>query len=384
MQPAFPAAALARFLTEKENPGLYLHIPFCSHKCAYCDFYSVFPGEKMLDDYTAALIREIKQWGGNFHRPIDTVYLGGGTPSLLKERLVPLLDAVRENFSVCKDAEITLEMNPDNDTERLLGFARTAGVNRLSIGAQSGNDEMLKTLGRKHTAADTRKAVATARKAGFSNLSLDFMLGLPGSDPESLQHDLDFIASLSPEHISAYLLKIEPKTAFAAREKTLAFPDEDSTAAQYLAMCEFFEKLGYAHYEISNFCLPGKQSRHNTKYWQVAEYLGIGPAAHSFLDGKRFYYPRDIKAFLAGNTPLPDGEGGTPQEHILLKLRLQEGISFAEMEALYGTLPDSLLPLCNRLRSGGLLQSNKTGISLSDRGMLVSNSIITEILECLE
>ena len=339
----------------------------------------------MLDSYVKALIKSIHQWGGYLNRPIDTIYLGGGTPSLLAEHLPKVLNTVRSAFSVCKNAEITLELNPSGDCEKQLHFAKMAGVNRLSIGVQSGNDNQLKTLGRTHTAEETKKTVELARRMGFDNISLDIMIGLPDSTSKSLKESLKFIEALKPEHISAYILKIEERTAFFAEQNKLNLPDDDFVASLYLEMCRFFETNGYNHYEISNFAKEDKESRHNIKYWEQKEYLGIGPSAHSFIDGKRFYYPRDLKAFINGNTPLPDGEGGNAEEYIMLKLRLKNGIVFEEYEKCFGSkLPKSFLDKCQIFKKANLLEITDRNTSLTNEGMLLSNSIISELTECLK
>ncbi|MBR7132622.1 MAG: radical SAM family heme chaperone HemW [Clostridia bacterium] len=367
-----------------DKAGLYLHIPFCQKKCRYCDFYSSFVTDELLDRYTTALIKSLTQWGGSFRRPIDTVYLGGGTPSLLGNRLKPVLEAVRNNFAVAGDAEITLELNPAGDTDEILNFATETGINRLSIGAQSGNDDELKMLGRSHSAADTVKTVELARKYGFENISLDLMLGLPFSSQSTLESSLEFVHRLKPEHISAYLLKIEENTAFFAQKDKLSLPSDDEQAEQYLLMCLFFEKIGYNHYEISNFCKDGKESRHNLKYWNGNEYLGIGPAAHSLVSGKRFYYPRDLKAFLNGNFPLPDGDGGGEYEYIMLRLRLKNGVSAEQYKFLFGkALPTEFITKCKQLKSAGLMEIYNNRFYLTNNGMLLSNSIISELLECI-
>ncbi len=353
------------------NIGLYLHIPFCKRKCAYCDFYSGVFTEEIAQKYIIALKREIKQWGGKINRPIDTIYFGGGTPSLLSEYLPNILETVRANFDVCKSAEITLEVNPTGDIETVLKDAEKAGINRLSIGAQSGDDCELSLLGRTHTAADTENSVKTARRLGFSNLSLDLIIGLPHSNLDSLKKNLDFLLSLKPEHISAYILKIEENTAFYKRETTLGLPNDDQVSDQYLFMCEYLEKEGFSHYEISNFAKKGMPSRHNLKYWQCQEYLGLGPSAHSFIDGKRFYYPRDIKAFIEGTSPISDGNGGSDDERLMLALRLKEGVSLEK-------LPHKKVELFIK---NGLAIAENGNFKLTNEGMLVSNQIITELLE---
>ncbi len=368
------AAAQVLFLT---NPiGLYIHIPFCLKKCNYCDFYSVAVNDQVKQDYVDALIKEIKQWGDKLSRPIDTIYFGGGTPSLLAEFLPLIMKEVKASFCLLEGAEITMEMNPADNCEEILNFALEAGVNRLSIGAQSGVTQELEVLGRRHTLEQTAETVKLARSLGFDNISLDIMLGLPNSNEKSLQKSLEFITDLNPEHISAYILKIEENTVFHKIYDTLGLPDEDSTADQYLQMCKYLEDKGYGHYEISNFAKPNFESRHNLKYWELKEYLGLGPSAHSFINGKRFYFKRDLSKFLEGSSPLPDGDGGGEEERIMLALRLSKGVKLE--------LNEELEKKCRLLNQNKLLNINDQSISLTDQGMLLSNSIITEILECIK
>lgn len=364
------------------NLGLYLHIPFCEKKCRYCDFYSAFLNKELLDSYTAAFIKSIKEWGGKLRRPISTVYFGGGTPSLLGERVLPIMEAVKESFSLIEGAEITIELNPHSHSTENLRLFKNAGINRLSIGMQSGIDNELEALGRTHTFADTVSTVKSARKAGFNNITLDLMLGLPDSTTTTLKESLEKLLALSPEHISAYILKIEQNTVFWKQQEFLNLPNDDQTAEQYLLMCETLENAGYNHYEVSNFAKEGFESRHNLKYWNCEEYLGLGPAAHSYLEGKRFYYPRDIKAFIAGNEPIFDGVGGEWDEYIMLRLRLKEGLNLTTLEKRYGkTLSAHTLRKIKLLEKNGLVTAKKSCISLTNRGFLLSNAIISEILE---
>lgn len=369
----FPAAAPVLSLTKPL--GLYIHIPFCLKKCNYCDFYSVALTEEIKREYKKRLIEEIKQWGAKLGRPIDTVYFGGGTPSLMADELPDIMREINASFFLSNDAEITMEMNPADNSEQVLRLALKAGVNRLSIGAQSGDNEELKTLGRRHTAEQTTKTVQLARDLGFNNISLDIMLGLPHSNSETLSKSLDFITALKPEHISAYILKIEESTVFHKIYDTLSLPDDDKTAEQYLQMCEYLESKGYKHYEISNFAKPQKTSRHNLKYWKLDDYLGIGPAAHSFIDGKRFFYDRSLTSFINGTAPVSDGIGGTKEEQIMLALRLNEGLAVE--------FNPKLLNKCKLFEQNGFLKINDNRIILTDKGMLLSNSIITEIMECI-
>ena len=368
-------------MTDKNSHiGLYLHIPFCSKKCAYCDFYSAFYSEDTVKKYTSALIKSIEKWGGLINRPIDTIYLGGGTPSLLKENIIPLISAVKSNFVISPDAEITMEINPCKEPEDILGFAKQAGVNRLSVGIQSGNDSELKILGRTHSCQDAENTFKTARKLGFENISADIMLGLPYSDFSALKNSIDFIIFLEPEHISAYLLKIEENTLFFKEKNRLALPDEDIQAEQYLFLCDELERHGYRHYEISNFCKEGFASRHNTKYWMCEEYLGLGPSAHSFIDGKRFNYPRDLAGFIKGNEPVFDSYGGDENEYIMLSLRLDTGISFSLYKETFGKkFPESSIKKARLFEKAGHIRFFEDGFALTNKGMLVSNSIIAQL-----
>ncbi len=356
------------------NRGLYLHIPFCDGKCAYCDFYSRKPSVWDIDKYLVALKAETEKWGGLCDRPFDTLYIGGGTPSLLGERIIGLAEAVRRNFDIAPDAEITAEMNPTSAGKEFLRAAKAAGVNRLSVGLQSVIAEELTLLGRRHTADDADETIATARDIGFDNISLDLMIGLPQSTPKNLEQSLDFVLNLSPEHVSAYILKIEDGTPLS-RRTGLEMPDDDAVSEQYLFMCERLETAGYKHYEISNFAKDGYESRHNLKYWRAEEYLGIGPSAHSFFGGKRFYYPRDLNAFLNAPHTVDDGLGGDAEERIMLALRLSDGFDFKDYP--------EVLPFLRKLCSAELGTLSHTRFSLNNRGMAVSNTIITEILERL-
>ena len=378
--------------TVENSVGLYIHVPFCATKCPYCDFYSVTDRGRMEEYVDAATdeLRTLRRAGayakGLPEREISTVYFGGGTPSLLgAQRLSALLRAGREHFSVSPGAEVTVECNPSSSLSG--GFFETlaaAGVNRVSLGMQSAVDAERKKLGRKATAADVSAAVEACQSAGINNISLDVMLGVPGQTEQSLLQSLDYAVSLGVTHISAYMLSIEEGTFFAKKRDTLNLPEEDSVCDWYLAMCEHLKNRGYRHYEISNFSLPGYEARHNTAYWYDGEYLGIGPAAHSFLNGRRFYFPRDLEAFLRGEPPVDDGPGGGWEEALMLALRLDTGVSLREMEERFGVVPspafaDKLQPYL----SGGLLAFDGDRLALTERGFLVSNTLIGEIIESI-
>ena len=330
----------------------------------------------MLTLYLTALKGEIKKWGGKLNRPIDTIYIGGGTPSLLGSEIISLGECIKQNFTVLENAEFTVEVNPSSSSD-FLSFAKAAGVNRLSIGVQSGCDNTLKILGRTHTSHESVLTVKAAREFGFENISVDLMIALPGSNTQTLKKDIEYITLLNPQHVSAYILKIEQNTVFSKKCDTLNLPDDDDTAEQYLYMCDAFSKNGYNHYEISNFAKDNFESRHNLKYWTGADYLGIGPAAHSCLDGRRFYYPRDLKAFIKNPQTVNDGESGGTQEKLMLGLRLSKGV---DLSKIYGEIPQNIKNKITQLQKAGYVKANLPHISLTDSGMLISNSIITELL----
>ena len=256
--------------------GFYFHVPFCHGKCPYCDFYSLPDSPSSMDQYVSAVEAALVPWREKLRgRELSTVYFGGGTPSLLgAERLGAVLQAVKQGFSLASGAEITLEANPTFVDRAFFEAVRQAGFTRLSMGLQSANEDELRFLGRAHSPQEVVQAVENARAAGFANISLDLMLGLPGGSQEKLKKSIAFAASLEVEHISSYILKVEPGTPFAARGVQL--PSDDDTADQYLFAVEELARRGYAQYEISNFARPGRESRHNLLYWRGEEYLGFG------------------------------------------------------------------------------------------------------------
>ncbi len=361
--------------------GLYVHVPFCfPGKCPYCDFYSVPFSDKAADAYVKAVERAAERWAPRLAgRTAVSVYFGGGTPSLLGARLADLLASLRRLFAVSPDAEVTAEANPGGRLTEWLPAWREASVNRLSMGMQSAVPSELRALGRRHTPKDVSDAVSAARAAGFENISLDLMLATPGQTPESARDSVDFATSLGAEHVSAYLLKVEPGTAFAARGVKEA--DEDMQADCYLAACEALEARGYLQYEISNFAKPGFASRHNVNYWDDGEYLGLGPGAHGFLDGRRFYYERDLPAFLKGAPPQDEGPGGGFEEYVMLRLRLTAGLSETALLARTGRDFSAFdTAELARLQRGGFLARTPGRIALTRRGFLVSNAVIADLL----
>ena len=373
--------------------GLYIHVPFCVSKCPYCDFYSLplQAHDDRLDRYTAAVERALAHWAGRLRTSADTLYFGGGTPSLLGgARLARLIETAARLFSL-DGAEITLEANPADAEpggaaplhDTLRDFA-AAGGNRLSLGMQSASGEELRLLGRRHGPEAVLHTVEAARKAGIDNISLDLMLGIEGQDESSLLRSVERCAALGAAQVSAYLLKIEEGTPFGQRRDSLHLPGEDETAALYLTACAALEERGYRQYEISNFARPGRVSRHNLKYWDARPYLGVGPAAHSCIGGRRFAYPRDLAAFLEGQNPEREDAGtirdDSPEEYLLLRLRLTQGLDRKAFEDRFGR------PVPNAWRERAaampdrLIVCDENGLRLTREGFLVSNAVLAELL----
>ena len=369
---------------QKDLPlGLYIHIPFCRSKCAYCDFYSLAGAEERMDDYCRALERHLAEVApqAECHKA-DTVYFGGGTPSYLgAERLCRLLGSIRKLYKVDKHAEITLEANPDSATDRkALKRLRKAGFNRLSLGVQSMDDALLQTSGRIHTRQQVQEAVAAARKAGFKNLSLDLIYGLPGQTMEGWEKTLSDAVGLHPEHLSCYGLKLEEGTPLYRRQGELTFPDEDMQADMYLYTVEFLKQCGYEQYEISNFAKPGFASRHNLKYWLLQEYAGFGPGAHSDFGNVRSGYARDLERYLKGELVLQESEtvdsDEREREYLMLRLRTAQGVDPREFEYRFRQRFAPLAALLQQCAREGLAEQDGNGWQLTAKGFLVSNRII--------
>ena len=370
--------------------GLYIHVPFCLSKCPYCDFYSVKPDAETADAWRDAVCDELTTGrrtgslaGGPF--VFDTVYFGGGTPSAVgARRLAEILEAACRVHSIAPGAEITAECNPSSADDRFVREAAKAGINRLSVGLQSAIDDERRRLGRRSGADEAKRVLDAARGAGIDRLSLDVMLGIPRQTRESLARTLAFCRE-NAGHVSAYLLTLEEGTPFYDRRDRLALPDEDESAALYLALCGEMTAGGFTHYEISNFALPGQASRHNLKYWNGDEYLGVGPAAHSFLNGKRFGYDRSLSGFLAGKAPDVYDDGGDPAEYVMLRLRLGEGVRTDLYEARCGAKPpEAFFRKAREYARLGLARVSPDSVSLTDRGMLLSNGIIAALTETIE
>ena len=363
------------------SKGIYIHVPFCSLKCSYCNFYSGNFSNEIQRDYVSTTLNEIKQWGRRTVCPIDTIYFGGGTPSLLKpSELEKLLSGIKENFSVKKDAEITIEMNPGDDIASLLEVFKASGGNRVSLGVQSANESELNLLGRRHDFSAVKSAVKTIKDSGINNISVDLIIGIPSSTTDSLEKSISAVLDLNVSHISVYILKIEENTPLFLKMDSLNLLSEDEICEQYLYVCKRLEENGFSHYEISNFARPDKFSRHNNRYWQGQEYIGIGPSAYSYFEGKRFHYPADIHSYINEPSVVYDEDGGGIEEFVMLRLRLSQGLNLDELGQFGVTEISSVLRLAGKLEKAGLMDVMGNNISLTDQGMLVSNSIILEIL----
>lgn len=361
--------------------GLYIHIPFCLSKCSYCSFYSFAASEAMKDEYLSSLLSHIDDWGKKETFFFDSVYFGGGTPSVFGgERLFKVLSKVKESFSLSPDCEITVEVNPSSASEELFSFLKKGGVNRISMGVQSAITKERKAIGRNSDCNQVKAALSLCKKFGIENTSLDLMLGLPFQTKESLEESLSFIIESKTKHVSAYMLKLEEGTPLFERKNALPLPDEDEVCDMYFQVCKTLFENGFEHYEISNFARPGFQSRHNNKYWLCEEYLGLGPSAHSFLGGKRFYYESDLNAFLKNSPPVSDGFGGDEEEFVMLALRLSRGLFFDEYEKRFGkNYPKEKIEKARKLQNYGLLNVDEKKICLSEKGFLLSNSVIAEL-----
>ena len=374
-----------------EKPlGLYLHIPFCKSKCAYCDFYSLPHSEEKMDAYTAALIRHLEEVAPRCAaHTADTVYFGGGTPSYLGEkRLTKLLKTVKKRYHVAADAEITLEANPDSAGDwKALRALRRAGFNRVSLGVQAADDALLRRIGRVHTWDQVLSSVAAARMAGFDNLSLDLIYGLPGQTMAAWQDTLRAAAALETQHISCYGLKVEPGTPLWQQRESADIPDDDAQADMYLWTVDYLEKQGYAQYEISNFARPGYESRHNLKYWTLGEYAGFGPGAHSDMGGVRFAYERDLDGYIAGELRLSEMEEIAPLdrdlEYIMLSLRTVQGIDSAYFQRQFRQKFQPMEELLAQYEVHGLAARTERGWRLTPRGFFVSNAIIVSLQEAV-
>lgn len=384
-------------LYDKKRLGLYFHIPFCISKCAYCDFNSSVPqSTEVMSRYVSALISHMESYrAGTADYEPDTVFIGGGTPtSLPMEELVRLIRAIKKNFKLTRYAEFSIEANPATVSFAGLKHLRRLGVNRISFGCQSVHDNELKALSRRHTRQEFVRSYRMARDAGFDNINVDLMFGIPHQTMQSLAHTISYIAHLKPDHISLYDLKIEPGTPFYRNYESISpyLPSDDEEADMYIRSVKQLRDYGYCQYEISNFAKRGYMCLHNMKYWNCEEYLGFGVSAHSYFNGNRFSFTHDIKRYMEGvangsginitaeNEAVEERE--RMGEYIMLRLRLTSGIDEREFIRRFGFSFEQLYgaKLAKYIKGGYMREKNGV-YALTPEGMFVSNYILSDILE---
>lgn len=375
--------------------GLYLHIPFCKQKCDYCDFYSLVGSQKQMDDYLKALILHLEEAAPRTEGYIvDTVYIGGGTPSVLgEERLRQLLKTVEREYCLDRHCEFTVEVNPDSVTARLLKTLYKGGANRISMGVQSCHDEELHMLNRPHNFAQAQEAVQIIRRARFTNLNLDLIFGLPGQSLEQWQESVEAVLALEPEHLSLYGLMLEEGTPLWERRGELLLTSDDAQADMYLWAVDRLAQAGYNQYEISNFAKEGKRSRHNLKYWMNREYMGFGPGAHSDFGGRRYSYVRNLEQYVDGmfnGGKIVDSSELIPfeersYEYLMLRMRTVTGIDGVEYNH---TFRMNFAPLEEKLKfyreHGWAVEEESGRWHFTPQGFLLSNQLIGELLEAQE
>lgn len=368
-------------MNPSEQIGVYVHIPFCVRKCAYCDFLS-FPADvKTQEDYVNSLCKQID--ATEEKRSVASVYIGGGTPSAIDPKWIDkILCKLHRNYRIDPDAEITIEVNPGTLGDSHFAVYKSAGINRLSIGLQSSLDDELHLLGRIHTYADFLRTFQEARNAGFENINVDLMTALPGQDAEKLWHSLNCVTDLEPEHISAYSLILEEGTPFYAQRKDLDLPDEKKERALYYLMRDHLTAHGYTHYEISNFAKDGHESRHNCSYWTGQDYLGLGLGASSLLSNVRYRNETDLKSYLqdpcAREAEEVLGEKERMEEFMFLGLRMLRGIREQDFEHAFHIPVDAVYgKVVGKLLEQGLIRHENGRIFLTDSGIDYGNHVFS-------
>lgn len=376
--------------------GLYIHLPFCLQKCFYCDFPSYMGLSGLYPSYIAALRSEIAAQGGLLPKRanmiVDTVFFGGGTPTVLSANLLlDLIQSVKESFTLLPETEFTIEANPGTTNEDKLQLLRQNGVNRISFGVQSFDDVLLRRIGRVHTAGEAEDAIRSARRAGFENISLDLMYGLPRQTLQDVACSVERALELDVDHISIYGLKVEDGTIFAELQAkgALVLPDEETEESMYAFIVDTLPAEGYQRYEISNFAKAGFESRHNMKYWQDAPYLGLGAAAHSYLENRRYANLRDVKAYIVrvneGKSPSEEEivltEPELMEEFCFLALRTRSGICVEQFNAKFNCDFFSIYGhTIECLKKKELIECNEQTICLTKRGMKYGNRVFIEFL----
>ena len=369
-----------------ETPGLYIHVPFCRSKCCYCGFYSITSLDA-VQDFVRALLREMDIYRTDFHK-FDTVYIGGGTPSVIPDKdLGNILEAAADKFTITSRAEITLEANPADIDFSGLRTLRNMGINRINLGIQSFDDDVLNFLGRRHNRVQAISALETAGKAGFENTGIDLMYGIPGQESDAWTDTLRLALSFNPAHLSCYQLTIEPGTPFSTRQAKgdISLPGETALADFFFKTADIIEKAGYVHYEVSNYARNLKlKSRHNQKYWNHTPYLGLGPSAHSFRGRKRWWNRRDASAYIkdleSGNPPVDASELLTDEqlqlEAMFLGLRTSKGINLKDYQRRYGQdLLSEKMAIISTLVQKGLIEIKNGCVQPTRAGLAVADSL---------
>ena len=380
-----------------EPIGLYIHIPFCESKCGYCDFYSLPKekcGKELYKAYVDALLLQMADYKEQLYGiPVNSVFIGGGTPTILsKDLLKKVLVGIKKNFAVSPSAEWTIEANPKSSMKSLFKMARTCGVNRVSLGVQSFNDDELKSLNRPHTAEDAKNAILALNKAKITNFNIDLMYGIPNQDEASFISSIKEALALSPSHISCYALTVEPNTPFNLKKQSLNLADDDLLRKMYFSAVDLLEGAGYKHYEISNFAKPGYECKHNIKYWNCDEYLGLGCAAHSYFSSKRFGFVKDINEYISGindKSQLVDENGVSEikanemvAEYVMLRFRLKDGISEnafylrfkKDFTQIFGKKLQKYIDSKHIVKDGSRYY-------FTSEGFFVSNTILTDLID---
>lgn len=364
--------------------GLYIHIPFCKAKCDYCDFYSIETDDIIVTKYVHSLIEHIKEYAliSKSHT-VDTIYIGGGTPSIIgAKNLISILKTAKKSFNMVSDPEITVEINPESADKKLLKALFKAGVNRVSFGVQTSSDEKLLDLGRLHNFETASQAIKTAKEVGFSNISVDLIYGLTSQTMDDLALDLNQFLELDVSHISTYALKIEDGTKLSLRNVEPL--DDDLVADMYDYICHILGQSGYEHYEISNFCKKGNISKHNMKYWNLEEYLGFGPSAHSLYCDTRFAFIRSIDQYISERT-IVDRDETVPfetrfGEYIMLKLRTKDGVNTDDFFTIFSKDFNDYMPKCQPFIDNGYAIYENGVFFLTEKGFFISNYIINQII----
>ena len=376
----------------KPRLGIYIHIPFCASKCSYCDFYSLQNCDYLMPEYQEALLEHIKESSGSIRNyEVDSIYFGGGTPSFYgADRIADILDELKLNGNVRLDAEITVECNPDSISPTALKLLRQEGVNRLSIGVQATDNSLLKLIGRRHNFQQAQKAFQDARNAGFDNISLDLMYGLPSQTKTDWADTLAKIVEMHPEHLSCYGLKLEPGTPMYKNYYGSAIlPSDDEQADMYSYAAEMLERYGYKQYEISNFAAPGYESRHNLKYWNMDDYMSFGPGAHSCIGSVRYSYVKDLKDYIQGvkrGSSIVDEYQVIDSleksvEYLMLGMRTARGISKYDYNVRCQSDWRPIEQVLQAFREKGWAELTEDRWHFTVPGFLISNTLIGILLE---